>query len=421
MGGKPSTPKKDVILPNPQTGNLITGVSISGSKGCTSGNCSKCRPRQNRNTCCDPCSLVVPANVSSSSAEVSLGAFSVKRCPAGWTTNKFSRPDKNGYDGECTKDKSKIPLGTGLFSASTKLIAKPSIPFRITFNGNDQVIDTISLYHPSPVRIENVQHDAVLSLGDPSDGDTFIILIPLISTNMGGEAATFVGKIAPAVDGVLASMGDLSVVPNPIDISTGADWNLTKLIEVGKQSVASGGFFTWNSSTQTSTVIRDNPVQRTLGWKSTPGPQYVLMAEPVPINSIDLEAIRRLPHTKPEQAIHYIGNVTYKAGPPRGCKKGPSIMSMLKQNTYQKKFGAGALSPETLGSIVMWVFLGMLMLWGLSVGLGWALDNVRGDMLRRWGDALKTAIAKAMSKSKTIKAPAVKSPLSSKPPAIPPI
>jgi hypothetical protein len=85
---------------------------------------------------------------------------------------------------------------------------KPSMPFKLAYNGVEIVVKNMVLYHPCPVRIENVQYDAVLQLNDPSMGsarrsenDT-IILIPLAGSNRPDEAGQLISKIAPFITGL---------------------------------------------------------------------------------------------------------------------------------------------------------------------------------------------------------------------------
>ena len=291
----------------------------------------------------------------------------------------------------------------------------PTVPFEISYNGKSETIRFLSLYHPCPVRIENVQYDAVLSIGDAWAGNNLIVLVPINSSASGSSFLTQIAQYAVPVVAGASGIGE------PVSVPTGAQWSLTQVISVGEGSKVSRPFFTWNSSLLKQKVLSDTPRLRRIGWASSRGPQYILMAEPISAAPGDLSTILQLPVTSPEAAIHPLGTITYKNAPPKDCKTCSANVSEVLNQFKMEERGTGSLSKETIGLIIMWVFAGIAMLWGLSVGLGWALDNVRGDMLRRWGDAIKNAIAKAMSKSKTLKVPALKSPLSSKPPAILPI
>ena len=399
--------KQEVLLPYPPVGNIATGASISASTACTSGDCSKCKEGEDRNTCCEPCALKIPANASSATTTLYRGGIPGPRCPEGWKTT--TRP--NGSKA-CEKDNNIIPVGPGVFSSSTKIFIKPSIPFEISYNGRTETINFLSLYHPCPVRIENVQYNAVLSIGDPFVGNRLIVLVPINSSNAGGDADTFISKITQYAAPLVVESESIAT---PVDAPTGSNWGLTQVIPVNKDSSAAGAFFTWNSSTYRQKVVSDTPVIRKIGWTADEGPQYIVMAEPIAVNSASVATIMKLPATPAESAIHRLGVITYKNAPPKDCKTcGPSVSDVLNQFQMEEG-GAGSLSPQLIGQIVMFVFAGLAMLWALSVGVGWALDNVRGDMLRRWGVKLKDFIAKNMKASKLPRVP--KSPLSSTPPA----
>jgi hypothetical protein len=353
--------KNDIFLPKPKTATIVGGVSISQSMGCTSGDCSACKPDQDKNQCCAPCQLVIPANVSSSSVTLSRGTG-------------------------------------GLYSETTKLIIKPTIPFEVTFNGKTETINILTLYQPSPVRIENVQHDAMLSIGDPSAVNNLVILVPLVSSPNTTDSSKFVGKIAQYAASLVGPVGGTFT---PVEAATGADWNLTKLIPVGENSVASGAFYTWNSSSYERNVLFDFPLFRIIGWKKVAGPQYVLMADPSSVNPVDLELIRRLPITPPEKAIHPMGEVSYKNAPPKECTSCPKpSLAALQEMVFEKK-GYEGLSAETVTSILIGVAAFIVGLYAISVGLKWALDSYKGSTFERWADAL----AKQLSKT-TAAAPA---------------
>jgi hypothetical protein len=357
MGGGSSRPaKRDIIPPKPAGPDMNTGVSISQSQGCTSGDCSKCKPGQDRNTCCSPCELIVPANVSSSA--VSMG---------------------------------RILTPGSAFSASTKLFIKPTIPFEVTFNGTSEQINLLTMYHPSPIRIENVQHDAVLALGDPLGGNRLIVLIPMVASPKTTEAGNFVGKIATYMTALTGPLPEGKTQYDPVSAPTGADWNLTKLIPVGQNSIASPAFFTWNSSEYTQTLISDTPFVRRFGWTATPGPQYILMADPISINPVDLESIRRLPLTEPQSAIHPIGIVSYKNAPPKDCKDcGKPSIADLQQYVFAKK-GSPGLSPEAVTTLLISVASLIVGLYAISVGLKWALSS---GLLKKWSDAIANILPK---------------------------
>jgi hypothetical protein len=90
----------------------------------------------------------------------------------------------------------------------------------------DISISMLTMYHPSPLRIENVQHDAVLSLNDPSDPTAkTVILIPLKASNTGDESGDFFNKIAKHLTTITVPDSVTGLYPET-DIPTGNDWNI---------------------------------------------------------------------------------------------------------------------------------------------------------------------------------------------------
>ena len=65
-----------------------------------------------------------------------------------------------------------VEMNRETYGALTKLFLKPTIPFKVSFNdglGTTHEIPQvtlISVFHPCPIRIESVQYDAVIQIGD---------------------------------------------------------------------------------------------------------------------------------------------------------------------------------------------------------------------------------------------------------------
>ena len=245
--------------------------------------------------------------------------------------------------------------GGGSFSSGTKAKFKLSIPIRmkvvvemkdvlngmtfmqsnplvhyVTVPGTDQArvtqeisVSMLTMYHPSPLRIENVQHDAILSINDPSDSATdCVFLIPLQSSNTRNESVDFFNKIAMHLSSIQE--------PDPVtglyaetNIPTGNDWNIKQVFWLGKgdtdnMSKVTDAYYTWMGA---GTYSRFEKSRRrywegpgfyqdeiTYGWKPE-GKQvrYYMLQTPVAISSSDLTILTRvLPPTPSEQAIHKI-------------------------------------------------------------------------------------------------------------------
>ena len=208
-------------------------------------------------------------------------------------------------------------------------------------------ISSLTMYHPSPIRIENVQHDAVLSLNDPSDESAeVVILIPLKASNRGDESVDFFNKIAKHLTTIAAPDSVTGLYPET-DIPTGNDWNIKKVFWLGKPggdniSPVTDAFYSWDASgtfqrvklSQSSTEIR-------YGWQPDGKTvRYYMLETPVSISSTDLSFLTRsLPPTPSEQAIHKIPDpviskqkVLYKAATENAAKASCGIVRERMEN-----------------------------------------------------------------------------------------
>lgn len=223
---------------------------------------------------------------------------------------------------------------SGSYSSVTKLFIKPSIPFQIEFNGKPHTIRVMTLMHPSPIRMENIQHDAMLTLGDPAAGnnDGLVVLVPLQGAITAGESGTFINKVVRYMTSVLQpdpATGDYKTV----DIPTGNDWDLSKLFpgtpENGKTYVTNVGYYVWigypplelvpsGSATPSTTkpwyanlFLREPGTQR-YSWEPQrkDGVKYVMLSKPALVSSMDLQTIRMLPVTPVTEAVAPIASWT---------------------------------------------------------------------------------------------------------------
>jgi hypothetical protein len=259
-------------------------------------------------------------------------------------------------------------IGSGGYSSETKLTLIPSVPFRYSFNGVNIDVKSMRLYHPCPVRIDNIQYDAVLSLNDPDDGDRFIMLIPIqasTSFDDGGKADRFFKKLASYIPQVVQQ--DPEAPAKPVDVPTANDWKLADVIpstgDANGELVVQSGFFAWRGSLpldRYKRIDKDESDPRmgsnfvynhqVYGWEGqTPSPedlnanankengfrkaaglpplkspypdggfdgrpQYILIGSPAKVGSYVMSAIHLLPVTPPEHAIHPVPSkgIVYK-------------------------------------------------------------------------------------------------------------
>lgn len=469
MGGGFSVQKFPPIItrdPLPSSGAFVGGIS----KGGRTQECGLCSNPRDKRTC-RPCRLVIAQGVSASGAKLyrEYGSISVRECnkfaedsakvnanemafdefKANLLDGKYYAKQENGYCSQLlaaaedlTNAKSpndidwnkvrrprirKMTVGGG-YSSSTKLYIKPAIPFQFKFNNETVQVSVMTLFHPSPIRVENVQHDAMLTLGDPADasGNT-VLLIPLAASNKAGTSGTFFSRIVSYMPGILQ--------PNPasgqydsIDAPTGKDWNLSMLFpgtpSQGETVVASP-YYAWFSVPEMEEFLKETvtspspwPDKYHYSWRQKPGTnhRFVMLAEPIPINTFDMQTIRMLPATPAEEALPFIfeDSVVYAAALPvrradgtvSACPQAPTPTSSIatppsQRETFENKecdpFGQitpqERLSPSTLMTIIGSVIGAIAIFVGVYFALKYATDNNWGPKLMQWGRAAGKAIA----------------------------
>lgn len=312
---------QEIVDPIPtETGQRRDGVAIS-----TSSTCSDCR-------------VGVPSNIASSSVILSRAS-------------------------------------SGEYSATTKLFVQPSLPFKITWNGRSVDVTRMTLYHPFPLRIENVQPDAVLSLNDPSaaDGSTFI-LIPLVASSLASPSVGFMDKLGPHIARVLAPDPTTKTIA-PVTAAVGNDWMLTKVLPVSGTRVRDG-FFQWFAGSGFESYVDTSvPFVRRTRWRARGARKnYIVMEKPVAISSTVLASILLLPRTDAFTAIDSVSPVvTYTP-----CAKTTVVTAPVREGFRDPEcdpFGPNAYtdtsvdSSKRLAQIVTAIVSVMAIMVGVYIGL----------------------------------------------------
>jgi len=284
-------------------------------------------------------------------------------------------------------------ISGGGFSQDTKIQITPSIPLKMSVSvkagePRDIVVSRMTLYHPSPMRIENVQHDAVLSLNDPvsSGPGGVIVLIPLVAGAADTSSATFMSRV----------LGNLTQLlePDPvtglyaqIDAPTGANWTLNTLLPTDPETnTVQSGIFVWEGTPELERYVsEDTPTIRRTSWrrKNVPAPMYIMLEKPLTMSNSDFSSLLRFPVTPPEQAIHEMlqGSLTYKCGPGGGTAPAGAESFTNREHyqtcdpfmpNYTKNYG---YSPETMLRALFNVLI------FVAIGLGvWAALILVGDL-----------------------------------------
>jgi hypothetical protein len=207
---------------------------------------------------------------------------------------------------------------------STRMVYNPSlkrwVPQTVTTGGGfvadteEILVKTITVFHPCPIRIENTQYDAVLTLNDPADSDTrAVILVPLKGANIGSPSTDFFTKILKHVTSI-STPDSLTGLYQGAEIPTGTDWNLKNVFAMGDPDAngvapVANAYFTWTAAPTYRRIKQpDTATEIRYGW--TPDGQsvrYFMLQYPASINLTDLSILtRNLPATPAEKALHTI-------------------------------------------------------------------------------------------------------------------
>lgn len=320
------------------------------------------------------------------------------------------------------------------FSSETKVTIIPSIPPSISVNGNQVVVNRMTLYHPCPLRIEGIQYDAVLSLNDPSDkAAKTIVLVPVKVTPKAGQDALFLGRIAayvPRVSDENPVTGEVSKATVP----TGNNWNLTSIIPIKENGEIKSGFYMWTAADTYEKYVQSDTRAQTpreilargtgdivYDWRPVKGPDYVMIRNPISMSPADFASLQSIPATPPSEAIHPVPTeprVIYKSGllPEEDCSKKSATSTVaslfgkesftLDENTQEScdPFTAFANAPQkgpTISDLLSWLGAFVLLIAlaaGVYVGLQLTKKPSLGNMVQMWGVRTRNWVLEASNR-----------------------
>jgi hypothetical protein len=269
-------------------------------------------------------------------------------------------------------------VSSGGFSSDTKIKLTPSIPFKLTFKGQEIDVKTMSVYHPCPLRIEGVQPDAVFSLNDPSfdDKSEYIILIPLTAKNTADPSIALFDKILPQVNALMVPEATGQYMTR--NVATGANWSLASIFTPstrnGDSFEVKNGYYEWKGmpalEREKSEVYNAWTNQSTISysWKESgkPSPRYIMLDTPVAISSSSLSSITQtLPVTPSTDAVHAVlynsdplrRGIVHKQGPPNpACpRENFADMNGVKED-FCDDWTAWAQDTKTTGYTTQQIF-----------------------------------------------------------------
>jgi hypothetical protein len=318
---------------------------------------------------------------------------------------------KNIGDYESNQDKLQVlriqEVSARAYSSDTKLHITPSIPLVLRISGEEVPINRITLYHPCPVRVENKQYDAVISLNDPIDNPKMVVLIPVEGVLVGGgKSAQFFSRLVSYIPGIL--MPNANGEYEAIDAPTGSDWSLTNIFETrikNNMNQVADGFFAWvGQPTYEQYISEDTSEVRRYSWRPSGvrPPTYVLMEKPIKVSSMDLMTLRRLPITPPREAIHPIPKMTYYR--PYQCPSKERKSTREKFTTDEcdpfnnlPPSKASAFNMDMLISILIGLVSFLALAAGIYFGLKYGTEP-SGEFFKKIGGRIGQAISGAQNK-----------------------
>jgi hypothetical protein len=305
--------------------------------------------------------------------------------------------ETKGYDGS-------IAINYLHHGALTKLFIVPSIPFSITYNSpstgsRTSSVSRMSVFHPFPLRVDNFcekgrQYDACFQIGDfPSSlvpGSSIIVLIPLkVAENDEklDEGGKFINAVANKFSSIIGQQPDKMNGYPETTANTGANWMLEKILKTERP------FYSWT-------------------YKE--GFQLIVMAEPIIIVAGDMESIKRLPATPPQDTIHYMNGITYKPAPPidcsskqvTGCQPSPfsKVLSSIGQPNVNVK--TSKVEPGLIFSIIFGTLGTVVVILGVWLGIKFAMGPGK-TFMKSIGDSLGKSLAGGYDALKKVNLPTV--------------
>lgn len=250
----------------------------------------------------------------------------------------------------------------------------PDQPFDLRFNNESFKVNYMTIYRPSPVRVENVQADAVLSLNDYHTAPSHVVLIPLSSSNTFGAAGNFVDRIMQNIQGLDAD-------DKPLAVSVGNDWSLTNVLSAAQDSqgrnVVRVPFFKWNTNELVETQLRKIGNTEWYGWRPRPGTgtTTIMLKDPVPISLLTMTYLQLLPYVPssagaPNPPPYYV----YQKGKCLTCANKPKV-DPAKLEELRVKEASEGLNPLLIVQVIFGIIAGAVALIGIYYGLDWAMSG----------------------------------------------
>lgn len=260
------------------------------------------------------------------------------------------------------------------FAASKKLFIKPDKAFEVTVDGKTFTITQMAIYRPCPIRIENVQADAVLSLNDYSDPNAkVVILLPMSAAVTYGAPGDFVGRVMQNLDAF--TVNETTGQFNPLVVPVGNDWSLTRVLEVGggQNGEVSGGYFKWVAADYEKYVKSASFKHIHYSWRQKPGGvTTILMKNPIAVSYFTSAYLARLPYAPSAESAPPPSSIyEFKAGKCLTCS-GPPTFDPAKIEEMKKGKGP-SIDPVTVATTIIALVFGLVAFVAIYYALSFAL------------------------------------------------
>ena len=307
----------------------------------------------------------------------------------------------------------------------TRLTITPSIPMEFTFNNKNVSVNSLSMYSPCPIRVDNIQYDAVVVLN--GNNGRFILMIPIqASATPDNKSDSFLSRVVSHIPQLLpkvASPGEKPTSPQSVSVPTGSDWSLTSILpltgDAKGELTMQNPFFYWSVPYPgMDEVIQRidwiNMFRRWYGQPPIPYPytddprmKVILMAKPATAGAFVMSCIHLLPTTPvPTDTVPSKG-VLYK---PFICGEKKDTKEKFENkecNPFSVPPTPPPISSETLITIILSVLGAIAGFIGVYFAVKYAAGP-SGDIMKKIGESLGkglVAIKKSIPTAK-IAAPA---------------
>jgi hypothetical protein len=262
------------------------------------------------------------------------------------------------------------------WGSDKKMFITPDKPIQLKFNGTEFLVKEMAVYRPCPIRVENIQADAVLSLNDYStEGVSHVILVPISAGVSFGPAGDFIGRVMQNVNAFV--MDETTKQFAPIQMPTGNDWSITRLLPTGSENnIVAAPYFTWVGGEYEDVVVEQSANHIKREWRPKAGGiTTIMMKEPALVSYLTSTYISMLPYAPSAESAPAPPTLyTFKKGECLTCPGAPSV-DPAKLEALQEEAKNKWMAPSALVNGMIGLIISLAGLFAIYYGVTWALDG----------------------------------------------